>query len=73
MGASNGGASRRGAASRRVFRAKSTGELLSGPRSWFERAMKDAKIEEFHWHDLRHTTASRLRQNGAKLEDIVEF
>jgi site-specific recombinase XerD len=55
------------------FRAKSTGELLRGPRSWFERAMKDAKIEEFRWHDLRHTTASRLRQKGAKFEDIAEF
>jgi integrase len=56
----------------RVFRAKRTGEPLRGPRTWFDRALKDAKIEGFHWHDLRHTFASRLRQEGAKLEDIAE-
>jgi integrase len=44
--------------------------LLS--RTWFERAMKDAKIKGFRWHDLRHRAASRLRQKG-KLEDIAEF
>jgi integrase len=72
MGGSNAGARIRGA-SGRDFRAKSTTELRRGPHSWIERAMKDAKIEEFHWHDLRHTTASRLRQKSAKLEDIGEF
>jgi integrase len=39
---------------------------------WFDRVLKDAKIEGFRWHDLRHTLASRLRQKGAKLEDIAE-
>jgi integrase len=63
---------RRGNASGHVFRAKSTGDPLRGPRTWFERAMKDASIERFRWHDLRHTFASRLRQKGAKLEDIAE-
>ena len=45
---------------------------LRGPRTWFHPALKDAKIEHFHWHDLRHTFASRLRQKGTKLEDIAE-
>jgi integrase len=63
---------RQGNRSGRVFRAKSTGDPLRGPRTWFERALKDAKIDGFHWHDLRHTFASRLRQKGAKLEDIAE-
>lgn len=44
-----------------------------GPHTRFERALKDAKIERFHWHDLRHTAARRLRLKGAKLEYIVEF
>src|SRR6202023_479690 len=60
------------AASGRVFTAKRTGNPLGGPRTWFESALKDAKIVGFHWHDLRHTFASRLRQKGAKLEDIAE-
>ena len=29
------------------------GERLCGPRYWFEQALCDAKIENFHWHDLR--------------------
>ena len=35
--------------------------------------MKDAKLEAFRWMNLRHTAASRLRQKGAKLEDVAEF
>lgn len=65
-------ARRQGNRSGRIFRAKTAGEPLQGPRTWFERALKDAKIDGFHWHDLRHTFASRLRQEGAKLEDIAE-
>jgi integrase len=45
---------------------------MRSPRMWFDRVLKDAKIEGFRWHDLRHTFASRLRQKGAKLEDIAE-
>jgi integrase len=63
---------RRGITSGKVFVAKKTGKPLRGPRTWFDRALKDAKIENFHWHDLRHTFASRLRQKGTKLEDIAE-
>jgi site-specific recombinase XerD len=48
-------------------------EEYRGPRTWFERALNDAKIEEFRWHDLRHTAARHLRRKGAKLEDIAEF
>ena len=33
-------------------------------RSAFEDALKKAKIEDFRWHDLRHSFASRLAQNG---------
>ena len=42
-------------------------------RSAFEYAMKRAEIKEFHWHDLRHCTASYLAMNGASLAEIAEI
>ncbi len=41
-------------------------------RSPFERALKRAGIEDFRWHDLRHTTASYLAMSGASLAEIAE-
>jgi integrase len=43
------------------------GEKLCGPRYWFEKALIEAGIEGFHWHDLRHTFASRLTMAGVGL------
>ena len=48
-------------------------ERLTGPRYWFEPAIRDAKIHNFHWHDLRHTFASRLRMAGVDLGTIQEL
>jgi len=41
-------------------------------RSPFETALKRARIEDFRWHDLRHSTASYLAMNGASLAEIAE-
>ena len=49
------------------------GERLTGPRYWFEPAIREAKIQNFHWHDLRHTFASRLRMAGVDLGTIQEL
>jgi integrase len=43
------------------------GEPLAGPRYWFEKAIQKAGIANFHWHDLRHTFASRLTMAGVGL------
>lgn len=41
-------------------------------RQPFETALKVAEIKDFHWHDLRHCTASYLAMNGASLAEIAE-
>lgn len=40
---------------------------------WCERALREARVKDFHWHDLRHTFASRLRMKGTPLEDIADL
>ena len=42
-------------------------------RSAFEYAKERAEIKEFHWHDLRHCTASYLAMNNASLAEIAEI
>jgi integrase len=41
-------------------------------RKPFENALQAAQINDFHWHDLRHCTASYLAMNGASLAEIAE-
>jgi integrase len=64
---------RRGEQTGRVFQSEKTGKPLGNSRHWFEDALDKAKITDFHWHDLRHCFATKLRMKGAKLEDIGEL
>jgi site-specific recombinase XerD len=61
----------RGDGTGRVIR-NCAGEQLCGPRYWFEKALKEAGVEGFHWHDLRHTFASRLAMAGVGLRAIQD-
>ncbi len=40
-------------------------------KSW-EAVREKAGLEDFHWHDLRHSAASYLAMNGASLAEIAE-
>jgi integrase len=57
----------------RAFTSERTGEPLEHPRHWFNRAVREAGIRDFRWHDLRHTFASRLRIRGVPLETIADL
>jgi integrase len=50
---------------------KVSGREIHSCRKWFETCLEKAAIEDFRWHDLRHTFGSRLRRNGVALEDIA--
>lgn len=44
-----------------------------GQQGWFERVVKEARVGNFLWHDLRHTFASRLAMNGESILTIKEL
>lgn len=63
---------------RRTARRKGHLEVITGPmvdiRSAWETAKKTAGIPEgFHFHDLRHTTASWLKMGGADDYTVMEI
>jgi integrase len=59
-------------ASAYVFPGK-TGQGLVDIRKRFHRALKKAGIEDFVFHDLRHTFASYLVMAGVDLMTVKEF
>lgn len=50
-----------------------TAEREIDSRRWFESAVRAAKISNFHWHDLRHTFASRHVMNGTDIRTVQEL
>jgi integrase len=57
----------------RVFLSEETGRPLNYPKHYFTKAVREAGIKDFHWHDIRHCFATRLRRNGVPLEDIADL
>jgi integrase len=47
-------------------------DLIVAAHHWFDKAASDqgASILDFHWHDLRHTFASRLAMAGVGIGAI---
>ncbi|WP_256207602.1 tyrosine-type recombinase/integrase [Nitrosomonas marina] len=58
--------------SKTVFTYKGLPINQVNTRAW-RKALKRAGIEDFRWHDLRHTWASWLTQNGVPLNVIQEM
>lgn len=62
----------RGAHERFVFTYRGKPLKQVNTRGW-RAALRRAGIENFRWHDLRHTWASWLVQNGTPLYDLQEM
>lgn len=56
-----------------IFAAERGSKALRGARHWFEDAVTEAKVENFTWHCLRHTFASRLVMAGVDLRTVADL
>lgn len=54
-------------------RQEASGGRLRDTRRWFEEAIRAASIENFRWHDLRHTWATRLLRAGVDLVTLQKL
>jgi len=53
-----------------VFPGRKPGGHLTAVRKTFDRACREAGIEDFHCHDLRHTFASWLVNQGTPIYEV---
>jgi integrase len=50
-----------------------TGKALTDIKHGFVSAVRRAGIEDFRFHDLRHTAATRMAEAGVDIRTIAEF
>ena len=53
-----------------VFCSGGSSEVNDFDQAWY-RALKQAKVKDFRWHDLRHSAASYLAMSHASLAEIA--
>lgn len=46
---------------------------LGDPKKWWAAVLKTAKVQNYRWHDNRHTFCSRLVQGGKSLKLVQEL
>ena len=63
---------RRGGHTELVFTYKGNRVGRTTTRAW-QKALDRAGIEDFRWHDLRHTWASWHVQSGTTLQELMEL
>jgi integrase len=56
-----------------VFTNRSGKPLRAIDSKMWARVLRDAKIKDFRWHDLRHTWASWHVQQGTSLQELMEL
>ena len=54
-------------------KGKNAGNAMLDLKKGFRAALKEAAIEDFRWHDIRHTFASWLVMRGASLRAVAEL
>ena len=52
---------------------QNAGEAVRDLKKGFRRAVENAGLEDFRWHDMRHTFASWLVMRGASLRAVAEL
>jgi site-specific recombinase XerD len=56
-----------------IFPSPKTGEQLHNARRSWEAILRNAGIENFRWHDMRHDFASQLVMRGVDLTVVCEL
>jgi len=56
-----------------VFSSPKTGGRMKDCRSSWEKILRDANLEDFRWHDMRHDFASQLVMEGVDLNTTREL
>jgi integrase len=56
-----------------VFVSANGADSLRTPRYWWDAVLRKAGLVNFHWHDLRHTFASRCVMAGVDLRTLQQL